>query len=66
MALRRGKAYPKNLRDQVVEAVGNARAVADRFGVSSSYVRKVRQLYHEDGAAAGIGRGAKDMAKPVG
>lgn len=50
MAWRRGKAYPQELRDQVLAAVGAAQAVAARFGVSTSYVRKVRQLRRSHGA----------------
>jgi len=50
MAWRRGKAYSKDVRDQVLAAVGSAQAVGIRLGVSTSYVRKVRRLGQADGA----------------
>ncbi len=41
MSRKRGAAYSQDLRDRVLAAAGSIRAVADRFGVSPSYVSKV-------------------------
>lgn len=41
MGWRRGQEYSQDLRDRVLEAEGPIRQVADRFGVSASYVSKV-------------------------
>jgi transposase len=41
MSRRRGQEYSQDLRDRVLEAEGPIRQVADRFGVSASYVSKV-------------------------
>jgi transposase len=43
MAWRRGQAYSQDLRDRILVAVGSAREVAARFGVSVSYVIKAKQ-----------------------
>jgi transposase len=44
MGWRRGQAYAQDLRDRVLACDGqSAAAVADRFGVSASYVIKARQ-----------------------
>jgi len=43
MAWRRGQAYSQDLRERVLGAVGSARTVAARFGVSISYILKARQ-----------------------
>ena len=51
MVWRKGQAYSQDLRDRVLSADGPARAVAARFGVSVSYVVKVRQRYLRDGDA---------------
>ena len=50
MVWRRGKAYPKDLRDQILATVGSVQVVAARLGVSTSYVRKRRQPRHCSGA----------------
>jgi|SRR5581483_6339752 len=50
MGWRRGQAYSQDLRDRVLAAVGSARAVAARFGVSISYVVKARQRRDRCGA----------------
>lgn len=42
MAWHRGQAYGQDLRDRVLGAEGSAAAVAERFGVSVSYVTKAR------------------------
>jgi transposase len=43
MTWRRGQAYSADLRARVLAAGGSARTVAERFGVSVSYVIKARQ-----------------------
>ena len=43
MSWRRGQTSSQDLRDRVLGAKGSARRVAERFGVSSSYVIKARQ-----------------------
>ena len=43
MSWRRGQTYSQDLRDRVSAARGSARRVAERFGVSASYVVKARQ-----------------------
>jgi len=52
MIWRKGQAYSQDLRDRVLSAGGPSRAVAARFGVSVSYVVKVRQRYLRDGDAS--------------
>jgi len=50
MGWRRGQAYAQDLRDRVLAAVGEPiRAVATRFGVSPSYVSKVRSRFRQTG-----------------
>jgi transposase len=57
MAWRRGQAYAQDLRDRVLAAEGPAAAVADRFGVSISYVVKARQRRDRHGqVCAGVQR----------
>jgi transposase len=41
MVQKRGEEYSQDLRDRVLEAPGPIRQVAERFGVSPSYVSKV-------------------------
>ena len=43
MGWRRGQAYSQDLRDRVLAASSSAASVAERFGVSISYVVKARQ-----------------------
>lgn len=45
----RGKPYSQDLRDRVLDAMGPIRALADRFGVSPSYVSKAKSRLHESG-----------------
>ena len=53
MAWRSGRALGQDLRDRVLADAGRpAREVAARFGVSASYVVKVRQRLRDEGAAA--------------
>ena len=42
MSWRRGQAYAQHLRDRVLAATGTLGEVAQRFGVSSTYVWRVR------------------------
>ena len=49
MAYRRGQAYSQDLRDRVLSASGSATVVSERFGVSRSYVIKVRQRRERHG-----------------
>lgn len=50
MGWRRGQAYAQDLRDRVLAAAGEPiRAVAVRFGVSPSYVSKVRSRCRKTG-----------------
>ena len=42
MAWQRGRAYAQDLRDRVLAAPGRLREVAERFGVSPSYVSRAR------------------------
>lgn len=51
MAWRRGQAYSQDLRDRVLAADDlSAREAAEQFGVSPSYVVKVRQRRDQEGA----------------
>lgn len=53
MRWRRGQAYGQDLRDRVLAAVGEPiRVVAARFGVSPSYVSKVRSRFRRTGEMA--------------
>ena len=49
MAWRSGQAYSDDLRGRVLDADGPCRTVAARFGVSVSYVVKVRQRRNRHG-----------------
>jgi transposase len=54
MNWRRGPAYGQDLRDRVLAAMGEPiRMVAARFGVSASYVSKVRSRLSKTGETAG-------------
>jgi transposase len=50
MSWRRGQTYSQDLRGRVLGASGSAREVAARFGVSISYVIKIRQRLQRDGS----------------
>ena len=52
MVWQRGRAYSEDLRSRVLGADGSCRAVAERFGVSVSYVVKARQRRDRDGEIA--------------
>lgn len=49
MSWRRGQAYGQGLREQVVYATGRLTEVARRFGVSPSYVLRMRARSDELG-----------------
>lgn len=51
MSWRRGQSYSQDLRERVLSVDGSVREVAGRFGVSPSYVVKVRQRRDRDGSA---------------
>ena len=43
MAWRQGQSYSQDLRDRVLSTMGSSASVAERFGVSISYVIKARR-----------------------
>ena len=45
----RGKPYSQDLRDRVLDAEGAIRDLAERFGVSASYVSKAKVRLRESG-----------------
>ncbi len=45
----RGKPYSQDLRDRVLDAAGAIRDLAERFGVSPSYVSKAKVRLRESG-----------------
>ena len=45
----RGKAYSQDLRDRVMDTRGPIRALAERFGVSPSYVSKAQSRLRRSG-----------------
>lgn len=47
MSWHRGQAFGQDLRDRVLSASGTTREVAQRFEVSSAYVRGVRKRQHQ-------------------
>ena len=52
MFWRRGQAYGQDLRDRVLAAPGLLREVAERFGVSQSYVSRARSRRNRLGQAS--------------
>ncbi|MBG6074204.1 hypothetical protein [Polaromonas sp. CG_9.11] len=52
MPWRRGKAYAQDLRERVLAATGTLGQVAMRFGVSASYVSRVRSRHSRLGQAS--------------
>ncbi|MBG6071188.1 MULTISPECIES: hypothetical protein [unclassified Polaromonas] len=51
MSWRKGQAYGQDLRDRVLAAPGWLREVAERFGVSASYVSRARSRLSRPGQA---------------
>lgn len=62
MSLKRGAAYSQDLRERVLEADGSIRAVAERFGVSASYVSKVGARFRLTGRRTTKRRGGQRRA----
>ena len=57
MSWRRGQAYGQDLRERVLQATGRLSEVARRFGVSPSYVLRVRARREQLGqTSAGVQR----------
>ena len=52
MSWRRGQAYGQDLRDRVLAAPGLLREVAERFGVSPSYISRARSRRNRFGQAS--------------
>ncbi len=63
MSRKRGEEYSQDLRDRVIEAEGAIREVADRFGVSPSYVSKATSRFRLTGERTTKPRGAQ--RKPI-
>ena len=53
----RGKAYSQDLRDRVLAAKGSVADVGKRFGVSGSYVSRVRTRRDKQGVCTAHPRG---------
>jgi transposase len=62
MSLKRGSEYSQDLRDRVLDAEGSIRAVAERFGVSASYVSKVGGRFRLTGQRTTKPRGGQRRA----
>lgn len=59
MSWKRGEEYSQDLRDRVLEARGSIRDVADRFGVSPSYVSKASARLRSTGQRTTKPRGGQ-------
>jgi transposase len=62
MRLKRGEEYSQDLRDRVLDSGGPIRAVADRFGVSPSYVSKAGIRLRLEGSRTTKPRGGQRQA----
>jgi transposase len=65
MSKPRGKPYSQDLRDRVLNATGAIRDLAERFGVSPSYVSKAKVRLRESGertARPFVGRPGRKLA----
>lgn len=62
MSRKRGEEYSQDLRDRVIEADGSIREVADRFGVSPSYVSKATSRFRLTGQRTTKPRGGQREA----
>jgi transposase len=62
MSWKRGEEYGQDLRDRVLDAQGPIREVANRFGVSPSYVSKVSSRYRLTGQRTTKPRGGQRQA----
>jgi transposase len=63
MSWKRGEEYSQDLRDRVLGARGSIRAVAERFGVSPSYVSKAGGRWRSTGQRTTKPRGGQ--RKPI-
>lgn len=59
MDRQRGREYSQDLRDRVLAAVGSVAVVGRRFGVSPSYVSRVRNRRDSEGLCTTKPRGAR-------
>ena len=59
MRLKRGEEYAQHLRDRVLDAPGTIREVAERFGVSPSYVSKAGARLRSSGQRTTKPRGGQ-------
>jgi transposase len=62
MSWKRGQSYSQDLRDRVLAAEGVIRAVADRFGVSASFVSKATSRLRLTGQRTAKRRGGQQPA----
>jgi transposase len=62
MSWKSGQEYSQDLRDRVLEAAGSIRLVAERFGVSPSYVSKVGSRLRSTGQRTAKPRGGQRQA----
>src|SRR5216684_1756777 len=62
MSRKRGEEYSQDLRDRVLDAPGPIRDVAERFGVSPSYVSKVGSRLRQTGQRTTKPRGGQRRA----
>lgn len=65
MSKPRGTPYSQDLRDRVLDAMGPIRALADRFGVSPSYVSKAKSRLRGSGERSArpfVGRPGRKLA----
>ena len=62
MSWKRGQAYSQDLRDRVLEAEGPIRGVAERFGVSASFVAKATSRLRRTGQRTAKRRGGQQPA----
>lgn len=59
MDRQRGRAYSQDLRDRVLAAEGSVAVVGRRFGVSASYVSRVRMRRNNEGLCSAKPQGAR-------
>lgn len=59
MDRQRGREYSQDLRDRVLAAEGSVAVVGRRFGVSASYVSRVRSRRNSEGLCTTKPRGAR-------
>jgi len=59
MSRKKGEEYSQDLRDRVLDTTGPIRTVAERFGVSPSYVSKVNSRFQQTGQRTTKPRGGQ-------